>query len=196
MDDIVAFHEWSAHMTDEAVRYTSVETPVGTLWVGYDDEAICISMLSDSEEAFVARAWRELRRDVVREDDPPAALTAAIAGRNGTEATLSFRLDGFTPFRRAVLETVLAIPRGEVRTYGEVAATAGYPGAARAVGEVMRTNRIPVLIPCHRVVRAGGDTGRYSPDPRFKRELLAAEGALVDGVLKGSAKGALQPGSR
>jgi methylated-DNA-[protein]-cysteine S-methyltransferase len=175
-------------MTSEPIRYASVGTPVGVLWVGYDDEAVCISMLSDSEEAFVARAWRELGRDLVREDDPPPALAAAVTGRNGDSGSLSFRLDGFTPFQRAVLETVLAIPRGEVRTYGEVAAAAGYPGAARAVGEVMRTNRIPVLIPCHRVVRAGGDTGRYSPDPRFKRELLAAEGALVDGMLKGHAK--------
>jgi methylated-DNA-[protein]-cysteine S-methyltransferase len=77
-----------------------------------------------------------------------------------------------------VLEAVAAIPRGEVRTYGEVALEVGHPGAARAVGEVMRTNRIPVLIPCHRVVRSGGDVGQYSPDPIMKRRLLKAEGAL------------------
>jgi len=167
------------------VRYTRVPTPVGPLWVGYDDEGVCISMLSDSEEEFAARAWHELRREVQPDETPPAELVSALERRVANDGPLSFRLEAFTPFQRAVLEAVAAIPRGEVRTYGEEAAAVGHPGAARAVGEVMRTNRIPVLIPCHRVVRAGGDTGRYTPDPRLKRELLAAEGALVDGAISG-----------
>lgn len=82
-----------------------------------------------------------------------------------------------TSFAAAVLESCLAIPYGEVRSYGELAAAAGSPRASRAVGNVMRTNRYPILIPCHRVVAAQGRLGGYS-SPKgldFKRRLLAME---------------------
>jgi methylated-DNA-[protein]-cysteine S-methyltransferase len=82
-----------------------------------------------------------------------------------------------TPFATAVLEGCLAISYGEVRSYGELAATAGSPKASRAVGNVMRTNRYPILIPCHRVIAARGRLGGYS-SPKgldFKRRLLAME---------------------
>jgi O-6-methylguanine DNA methyltransferase len=74
------------------------------------------------------------------------------------------RLDmsGLTDFQRRVLEHVARIPRGQVRTYGELARELGMPNAARAVGGVMRTNPWPILIPCHRVVGAGGALTGYS----------------------------------
>ena len=162
------------------IRYTTVDTPGGQLFVGYDEDGICVAMLGDSEQAFVERALDELGCVPIHDPDPPAKILTAIEDRLANNAKIRFNLEayGYTPFQRAVLEAVVAIPRGEVRTYGEVALEVGHPGAARAVGEVMRTNRIPVLIPCHRVVRSGGDIGRYSPDPTIKRRLLAAEGAL------------------
>lgn len=166
-------------MLSDDLPFTSVDTPVGPLWVGYDEGGVCLAMLGDSEQAFVERAMDSLGRVAVRDPEPPADLLAAIEDRVETDASIGFNLERFTPFQRAVLEAVAAIPRGEVRTYGEVAFEVGHPGAARAVGEVMRTNRIPVLIPCHRVVRSGGDIGRYSPDPIIKRRLLIAEGALT-----------------
>jgi methylated-DNA-[protein]-cysteine S-methyltransferase len=165
-------------MLDNDLRFTNVDTPVGQLWVGYDERGVCLAMLGDSEQAFVERALDSLDRVAVRDSDPPLELLAAIEDRVEKDAPLGFNLDRFTPFQRAVLEAVAAIPRGEVRSYGEVALEVGHPGAARAVGEVMRTNRIPVLIPCHRVVRSGGDIGRYTPDPAIKRRLLRLEGAL------------------
>lgn len=82
-----------------------------------------------------------------------------------------------TSFAAAVLERCVGIPYGQVRSYGELAAAAGSPRAARAVGTVMRTNRYPILIPCHRVIAAQGRLGGYS-SPRgldFKRRLLAME---------------------
>ena len=166
-------------MADD-LRYTEVETPVGPLLVGYDEGGVCIAMLGDSEQAFVERSLDSLGRLPARDPEPPVDLLAAIQDRIERNTPIHFNLGRQTPFQRAVLEAVAAIPRGEVRTYGEVALEVGHPGAARAVGEVMRTNRIPVLIPCHRVVRAGGDIGNYSPDPSFKRRLLRAEGALAD----------------
>ena len=169
-------------MMDGNLRFTCVVTPVGSLFVGYDDDGICLAMLGESEQAFVERALDELGQVPMHDPEPPADLVAAIEDRLENNGPIKFNLDlyRYTPFQRAVLEAVVAIPRGEVRTYGEVALEVGRPGAARAVGEVMRTNRIPVLIPCHRVVRSGGDVGRYTPDPAIKRRLLAVEGAIDD----------------
>jgi methylated-DNA-[protein]-cysteine S-methyltransferase len=164
-------------MSDD-IRYTSVVTPVGSLWVGYDESGVCVAMLGESEQAFVERALDSLGRNAIRDPEPPGEILAAIEGRVEKDGPIRFNLSRFTPFQRAVLEAVAAIPRGEVRSYGEIAWEVGHPGAARAVGEVMRTNRIPILIPCHRVVRSGGDIGRYTPDPAIKRRLLQIEGAL------------------
>ena len=81
-------------------------------------------------------------------------------------------------FRARVLATVRAIPRGRVATYGDVAELAGAPGAARAVGNVMRTCGDP-SVPCHRVIAAAGGLGGYGGFLERKRQLLRAEGLLV-----------------
>lgn len=82
-------------------------------------------------------------------------------------------------FADHVREVVRQIPKGETRTYGEVAKAAGRPGAARAVGTIMRNNYDPT-VPCHRVVRSDGKVGEYNRGgPSQKRALLVAEGALV-----------------
>ncbi|MCA1581634.1 MAG: MGMT family protein [Acidobacteria bacterium] len=88
-----------------------------------------------------------------------------------------------TPFaRRVLLEATCAIPFGKVRTYGEIARAVGSPAGARAVGGALASNPVPIVVPCHRVVAAGG-LGGYSGGTkgsglRWKRELLAIEGAL------------------
>ncbi|MPZ15499.1 MAG: methylated-DNA--[protein]-cysteine S-methyltransferase [Chloroflexi bacterium] len=160
------------------VRYTSAETPVGPLWVAYSERGVCLTTLAVDETEFVNRCAQELGSTVTRDASPPRELLEAVAARLEGDRSIPFDLDGRTPFHRAVLEAVAAIPRGQVRTYGEIARAVGRPQAARAVGETMRTNPIPVLIPCHRVVRSGGDIGRYSPDPEIKRRLLVEEGAI------------------
>ena len=84
------------------------------------------------------------------------------------------------PFTDRVLSVVRRIPSGRVATYGDVAAMAGRPRAARAVGNIMRTCRKPG-IPCHRVIAAGGRLGGYGGSEMMKRALLAAEGVTVSG---------------
>ncbi|MCH2182922.1 MAG: methylated-DNA--[protein]-cysteine S-methyltransferase [Mariniblastus sp.] len=91
-----------------------------------------------------------------------------------------------TPFQRRVLESCRVIPYGEVLAYGELAVRVGHPGAARAVGSVMRRNRHPILIPCHRVVASTGIGGFSSPQGvRLKERLLSLEseksGLVEDG---------------
>ena len=86
-----------------------------------------------------------------------------------------------TPFQQAVIERCRRIPRGETLSYGELAAAVGHPGAARAVGTVMSSNRFPLIVPCHRVVGARGAIGGYTaPDGvAMKRRLLAMEEAAA-----------------
>lgn len=80
-------------------------------------------------------------------------------------------------FAERVREAVRQIPKGETRSYGEVARAIGHPGAARAVGTVMKHNYDP-SVPCHRVIRSDGSLGRYNRGDARKRELLEKEGAL------------------
>lgn len=96
---------------------------------------------------------------------------------NGEKVVFTADIDwsGYTPFQKQVLEAVLGIPYGAVLTYGEVARLVGRPGAARAVGGVMRANRTPLIVPCHRVV-AGGGLGGFVCGIAFKRYMLELEG--------------------
>jgi len=88
-----------------------------------------------------------------------------------------------TPFQRRVIACCRSIPRGKTLTYGKLAAKAGSPGAARAVGNCMAANRIPLVIPCHRVVGAGGRLHGYSGPGglKMKRFLLDLEAATARG---------------
>ena len=83
---------------------------------------------------------------------------------------------GMTPLQRRVLDTTAAIPFGQTRSYGQVAASAGLPRAARFVGNTMARNPFPVVVPCHRVVRADGSPGLFGGGTDLKRRMLRLEG--------------------
>lgn len=84
-----------------------------------------------------------------------------------------------TPFQEKVWAALRRIPWGETRTYGELAALIGKPGAARAVGRANATNPVCVLVPCHRVIGAGGQLTGFAFGPELKRQLLSLEGVNV-----------------
>jgi methylated-DNA-[protein]-cysteine S-methyltransferase len=112
-------------------------------------------------------------------------LACYAAGGDVDFSDVELDLEYQTPLGRRVIAACRAIPHGEVRTYGELAAECGAPGAARAVGSVMAKNRHPLVVPCHRVVGAGGGLGGYSAPEglRMKRRLLAMEGAVWKSAL-------------
>jgi methylated-DNA-[protein]-cysteine S-methyltransferase len=83
-------------------------------------------------------------------------------------------------FQQAVLRAEHAIPRGNVSTYGLLAARLGKPKAARAVGQALSTNPFPIIVPCHRAVRSSGELGGYQGGPAMKRALLEREGVVFD----------------
>jgi methylated-DNA-[protein]-cysteine S-methyltransferase len=92
---------------------------------------------------------------------------------------LDLDLDDLTEFGRRLAEALRAVPRGDVVTYGELAALAGRPGAARAAGTFCAGNRLAIFVPCHRVVAAGGLGGYGSLGASYKRRLLALEGVTL-----------------
>ena len=108
--------------------------------------------------------------------DPLAErLAAFFRGKPDDFADVELDLSELTDFGRALAQALRAVPRGEVVSYGELAALAGRPGAARAAGTFCAENRYPILIPCHRVVSAGGLGGYGALGADYKRRLLALE---------------------
>lgn len=154
--------------------YCHVDGPDGALVVAFNRRGISAVVPDDHS----ARQQLEsiLGRPVVGAERPPHGLVEALASGDGSQ--LSYDLLHLSPFSQAVLRATLEIPVGETRSYGQLAAEVGHPGAARGVGSVMRRNPIPVLIPCHRVVRSDGSIGDYSGGgPQRKRALLRQEAA-------------------
>lgn len=160
--------------------YTLCPTPAGEVYVAWSQAGIgfLASRLS-GPAAFLDRLKARRGWQPVRDDSRQEELTAMLADWfAGHPYTGPLDLGPLTPFARAVIAATRAIPRGQVRTYAEVARAAGRPGAARAVGNVMAWNPVPLLVPCHRVVRSDGSIGPYSDGgPTWKEWLLRWEGA-------------------
>ena len=164
--------------------YASVETPIGPVFVAYNDHGVSAVMrapsAADFEREFHLRFGRPLRR-VAR---LPAALARLVHQQLTGAKCSSPRLDlrRLSEFERAVLLKALEIPRGEVRPYAWVAREVGFPKAVRAVGSALGRNPVPLFIPCHRVVRSDGSPGEYVFGSEAKRAVLAAEGIDVEGL--------------
>jgi methylated-DNA-[protein]-cysteine S-methyltransferase len=106
-------------------------------------------------------------------------MRAFFAGWTVVFDDVELDLEEMTPFQMAVAKTLRRVPRGEVVTYGELAALAGYPNAQRAVGTYCARNRFGVVVPCHRVVAATGLGSYGSLGTEYKRRLLALEGVAL-----------------
>ena len=99
---------------------------------------------------------------------------------------LTLDLSGATEFQRRIFERLMEIPYGRIVSYGDIADEIGVAGAARAVGQAVGANPLPIVVPCHRVVRSDGKLGGYSGGLCLKVALLAIEGIAVDGEQSGS----------
>ena len=147
------------------VRYVADSWGVGELWLDGDQPV-----------------WHELpaaerSADANAVDGHPLAerLRAYFAGEPVSFDDVQIEIDG-TAFQQALADSLRAVPRGEVVTYGELAALAGRPGAARAAGTFCARNALPIFIPCHRVVAADGLGSYGSTGVDYKRRLLVLEG--------------------
>jgi len=162
-----------------------VETPSGfKVWVAWTDRGITETALARRDAtSFASHYCRRTGRGLVRRELPDklrSVVLRALSGEGDRKAALD--LIAVSGFQRRVLEALLEIPKGEVRTYAWVAREVGSPAATRAVGTACRNNPIPFVIPCHRVVPASGGLGRYAYGETLKRDLLAREGVPVDTI--------------
>ena len=157
------------------VRYDVVDSPVGDLHVAATDRGLCrISYQEDDWEDRLARGFgvRVLRSPL---DDVRRELDEYFDGRRRTfDLPLDLRV---ADFPAAVLHELARVPYGQTDTYGKLAATAGRPRAARAVGTIMNRNPIPIVMPSHRIVGANGALTGYAGGLDVKRRLLELEGA-------------------
>lgn len=162
------------HVLDEVgLRdwYASFETALGPVYVAWNRLGVSAVMKTatpgEFEQRFAERFTRSPR--------PAQELPEDLGQR--------FDLRSVTEFERAVLMKAREIPRGEVRTYGWVAAQIGHPLAVRAVGSALRKNPVPVLIPCHRVVRSDGNIGEYAlGGSANKLTILTSEGVRAEEI--------------
>ena len=166
-----------------ADRYARIDSPIGPLVVAWNGLGVSTVESSASDDAFESAHRERTGRPTIKAEHLPAALERAIARRLGGDRRVRIDLDlrGHTDFERDVWQKALEIPRGEVRPYGWVAAEIGRPRAVRAVGTALGHNPVPLIVPCHRVVRSDGTIGQYSlGGPENKRTILAAEGLDPD----------------
>jgi methylated-DNA-[protein]-cysteine S-methyltransferase len=139
--------------------------------------ALTRRLSSHIEETAEADAAEVGEDDMTLAEEVLERLQQFAAGEIVDLNRIPVSLSHLSTFQRRVVKACRAIKRGQSLSYGEVAAAAGSPGAARAVGQVMRTNRTPLIVPCHRVVAAGGKLGGFSAPQglAMKRRLLELE---------------------
>lgn len=164
-------------------RYGRIESPIGPLVVAWNGLGVSSVGSARDDATFEASHLARTGRRAIRAPHLPDALGRAIGRRLDGDRRVRIDLDlrGHTTFERDVWQKALEIPRGEVRPYGWVAAEIGRPKAVRAVGTALGHNPVPLIVPCHRVVRSDGTIGQYSlGGPQNKRTILAAEGLDPD----------------
>lgn len=163
------------------VVYARLDAQIGPVWVASTEVGLCrISLGSGQSGAFLSWLSRQAGLDEPQEE--PNVLTAAVSQLreyfSGSREGFSVPLDvEGTDFQRAVWSQVMRIPYGATATYGDIAQLVGKPRASRAVGRAVGANPLPIVIPCHRVVGAGGSLTGFGSGLDIKETLLQLEGA-------------------
>ena len=160
------------------IYYSYLDTPVGRLWVAATERGLYRVTLGPSEGEFLT-SLRRFGGEPERDEEPFRELFNRLRdyfrGVPTSFSDLALDLRG-TEFQRAVWRAVAEIPYGRVSTYKEIAARVGRPRAYRAVGNAVGRNRLMIVVPCHRVVRADGRIGGFGGGVEVKRYLLRLEG--------------------
>jgi len=165
------------------VAFERHDSPLGPLLLGATTEGLVrVGLPSEDEDAVLDDLARRVSARVLRA--PRDAVTRARrqldeyfdGRRRAFDLTLDWRLTA--GFRREVLRATTQIPYGQTLSYRQLATQAGSPAAVRAAGTALATNPLPIVVPCHRVLRTGGALGSYRGGPEAKAQLLGLEGAV------------------
>ena len=164
-------------------RFALLDTAIGSCAIAWGERGLLGVQLPEGDAART-RARMRRRFPTVQESSPPQdtqraidGIVALIAGEAIDFSAVALDMERLPAFHRRVYEVARAIPPGKTLAYGDVAARAGAPGAARAVGQALGRNPFPIIVPCHRVVAAGGKIGGFSAHggTATKRRMLAIE---------------------
>ena len=181
LEALAALYGDAAAAPRRTIYYCALPTPIGRVFVAAGEAGLVRLSFRQSEASFVAEL-RRLGADVVRSPARTADIVHQLrAYFAGERRRFDVRLDlrHTTPFQRRVLLAAARVPAGKVVSYGEIARRIGQPHGSRAVGQALGQNPVPIVIPCHRVIAAGGRIGGYTGGLGIKRRLLRLEGALA-----------------
>lgn len=173
----------------DGARYAVFPTTIGPCGIVWDGRGIIGTQLPEATAQQTSRRLEEQYPGSVEAAPPPAvktaikAITAHLARGDLDLAAVSLVMDDIPPFRRRAYEEARRLAPGTTASYGQIAARIGSPGAARAVGQAMGHNPFPIVVPCHRVLAAGGRLGGFSATggATTKRRMLAIEGVAMTG---------------
>ena len=156
------------------IRWTVVPTTLGQMLVAATEKGVCRLSFAEGRQEL---AGRFPNAELVEGGEDFAKLVEQVVSaveQPGESRAIPLDVQG-TAFQEAVWQELQRIPAGETRTYAQIAAAIGKPGAVRAAGTANGANNVAVLIPCHRVIRTDGSVGGYAYGEEIKRELLRRE---------------------
>ena len=171
----------------KTLGYSIFSTAIGACAVAWGEDVLTAVQLPERDEAAAHARMRRRFPNAAESAPPPfaakaiAGIRALVAGERRDLGNVPVDMEPLSAFAREVYSIARAIPPGKTMTYGEIAARLGDPGAARAVGEAMGQNPYPIVVPCHRVLAAGGKLGGFSAHggAATKLRLLEIEGAAI-----------------
>jgi AraC family transcriptional regulator of adaptative response/methylated-DNA-[protein]-cysteine methyltransferase len=164
------------------IRYTITPTSLGLLLIAANKSGICTIEFGESRKALTERLKQEFPEAKIvpthmELEEAATSVVSMIDGRSQGDNIVVDRSG--TAFQKLVWDALTRVPRGETRTYSEIASAIGQPDASRAVALACAANRLAVVIPCHRVIRQDGSLSGYRWGPGRKRALLAREGVSL-----------------
>ena len=165
--------------------YTIFDTMIGRCGIAWGQDGIVGVQLPEAREIETRRRLYQLYPDSREQRPPPdvevaiEGIVALLRGKPGDLSDIALDLSGIHAFNQRVYQLTQAIPRGETRTYGEIATRLGASGAVHSVAQALAKNPFVIIVPCHRVLEAGSYADRMSPHGGSisKRTLLSIEGA-------------------
>jgi methylated-DNA-[protein]-cysteine S-methyltransferase len=156
-------------------RWVRMPGPIGELYVASTEKGIAYLRTGVDPAEFTASFRARFARPLLVGEQPPAGLVRALESDLRGADELPVDLRGLTEFARDVLTVTREIPVGETRPYAWIASEIGRPKAVRAVGTALGRNPVPLVIPCHRVIRSDGTSSGYIFGPSARERLLRAE---------------------
>lgn len=173
-------HHAIIKIVSEQIFYTILNSPVGKIGIFSSEAGIVSVKINTEEDALVKSLEKEFSKNLIKSQKKNTQAVYELTSYfKGELKTFSCKLDiRGTPFQKKTWNSTIKIPYGQMHSYKFIAQSINHPKASRAVGNAMAKNPIPIIIPCHRVIKANGELGNYGTNKDMKRRLLKLEKAI------------------